>query len=203
MQNIIAPIACLGFGDDHIGQRRQKGSIEIRPNALAGPLIDGVDFLCDCRLKVLRQFAMALRQEKSAPSNGVHFLFRLGQYIPFGPVVAFASPIFDVDLFRFPKVFGGRSGIVDHRKLAEKMMHRLTDLEIELAPEPNMILKAGRQITEHRINFGWQCHQIGRISWRHALKAVIEIVEADIHVKRRADVKPDAQAVQLAHDEIF
>jgi len=66
-----------------------------------------------------------------------------------------------------------------------------------------MVLKGGGQIAQHRIVFGRQRHEVGRIGGHDPVLAPVQIVKRNIHVQCGADVQPDGEAVQLAHDNVF
>ena len=66
-----------------------------------------------------------------------------------------------------------------------------------------MILERRREVAEHRIVFGGQRHQIGGIGRHDLVLAPIQVVEADRHVQRRADIQADGQPMELAHGDVL
>ena len=66
-----------------------------------------------------------------------------------------------------------------------------------------MVVVAGRQVSEHGIDAGWQGHQISGIRGHDLIDAPSQIIECHIHVKCRTDIQSDHQSVQFTHDDVL
>ena len=66
-----------------------------------------------------------------------------------------------------------------------------------------MILESGGEVAQHRIVLRRQGHEIRRVRRHDLVDAPVEIIQVDRHVQRRADVEPDGEAMELAHNRVL
>ena len=92
---------------------------------------------------------------------------------------------------------------IDHAELLEELPHPIVDFETKLFTDVNVILIAGGEITQHRIDPRRQSHQISGVGGHDLIDAPSEIVETDVHVQCGTYIQTDHQSVQLAHHNIF
>ena len=92
---------------------------------------------------------------------------------------------------------------VDHAELLKKLPHAVVDFETKFFANVNVILIAGGQISQHRIDASRQCHQIAGVRRHDLIDAPSQIIETDVHVQCGADIQTNHESVELAHYDVF
>ena len=100
-------------------------------------------------------------------------------------------------------MFGRFPFCVDDSKTLKESPHSIVDFVAEFLANVDMVMKARGEVTKHRIDASWQCHQVAWVRRHDFIDAPSQVVQRDVHVQRCANVESDHQPMQFAHDNVF
>src|SRR5262245_60063097 len=120
---------------------------------------------------------MPLRNKHAAAAHGINLLLTFAKDLIIGSSISFFPAISQVHPKGIAKMACRLSRAVDNLQLLKELPHAIVDAVAELLAQTDMVLKAGREIAEHRVDLCGKRHQVGRISGQNAIEAPIQIVE--------------------------
>src|SRR5262245_14763753 len=107
--------------------------------------------------------AVPLCDKYAALSHSIDLLLPFAEnLVAVAPVTFFAAKL-QINPQGIAKLNCRAAALVDDLQVLEEFPQPVIYPVAEFFPQPNVVLEAGRKVAQHRINLGWQGHEVGRI----------------------------------------
>jgi len=177
MQDVIGSVRGPRCDLQAVGYRADEFWLQFRPDAELRVIVDVPGVVFQGGLQIPRLVTVPFGNKQSAPADIGELLSALLEDFWITPRIALAPTVLHEHPKRIAEMIGGPTVRVNDAQLLKELPHAVVDAIPKGLTQPDVILKSGRQISEHRVDLCRQCHQVGRVGRHDLVEAPVEIVE--------------------------